>query len=66
MRTDLGAVPFDLAASGCWGAADFSGGVATRRAPLSSVVIATQAIGLVLFLVLAAALPQRFPSLPDL
>lgn len=66
MSTGLGAVAFGLAASCCWGAADFSGGVATRRAALWSIVVATQAIGLVLFLVLAAALPQPFPSLPNL
>ena len=66
MNTDLGAVAFGLAASCSWGAADFSGGVATRRAPVGSVVVATQAIGLVLFIVLAAALPQPFPSPPDL
>jgi drug/metabolite transporter (DMT)-like permease len=66
MSTDLGAVAFGLVASCSWGAADFSGGVATRRAPVGSVVVATQAIGLVLFIVLAAALPQPFPSLPDL
>lgn len=66
MSTDLKAVAFGLVASCSWGAADFSGGVATRRAPVGSVVVATQAIGLVLFIVLAAALPQPFPSLPDL
>lgn len=66
MGTDLLAVAFGLVASCSWGAADFSGGVATRRAPVGSVVVATQAIGLVLFIVLAAALPHPFPSLPDL
>src|SRR5258708_30536221 len=47
MSTDLGAVAFGLVASCSWGAAEFSGGVATRRAPGGRVVGGTLALGLV-------------------
>ena len=43
-------VLFGLAASLCWGSGDFSGGLASRRANPSSVVISAYAVGFVLLL----------------
>ncbi|MEL4306337.1 EamA family transporter [Methanococcoides sp. LMO-2] len=54
---------FGLAAAATWGAADFSGGFATRRASVYSVVIITQAVGLVLLPFLAVYFSEDFPPM---
>ncbi|WP_440953149.1 EamA family transporter [Methanococcoides sp. FTZ1] len=54
---------FGLAAAATWGAADFSGGLATRRASVYSVVIITQAVGLVLLPFLALYFSEEFPPM---
>src|SRR6266436_5277287 len=66
MTHELSTVVFGLAASLAWGAGDFSGGLATRRANVFSVVIAAHAIGLVLLVALALAWSEPFPSALDL
>src|SRR5215470_16143008 len=66
MTHDLSTVVFCLAASLAWGAGDFSGGLATRRANVFSVIIAAHAIGLVLLVALALAWSEPFPSALDL
>src|SRR5437868_15212221 len=66
MNQDLGNVAFGLAASLSWGAGDFSGGLATRRANVFSVVLAAHAIGLVLLVALALAWSEPFPSALDI
>src|SRR5260221_13177419 len=66
MTHELSTVVFGLAASVAWGAGDFSGGLATRRANVFSVVIAAHAIGLVLLVALALAWSEPFPSALDL
>lgn len=52
-----------LAAAATWGAADFGGGFATRRASVYSVVIIIQAVGLVLLPLLAFYFSEDFPSM---
>jgi len=59
-------VIFGLAASLCWGSGDFSGGLASRRANATSVVIAAYAVGLVLMVVLALIWHEPLPSPPDI
>ncbi len=66
MTHELSTVVFGLTASLAWGAGDFSGGLATRRANVFSVVIAAHAIGLVLLVALALAWSEPFPSALDL
>src|SRR5260370_42664756 len=66
MTHELSTVVFGLTASVAWGAGDFSGGLATRRANGFSVVIAADAIGLVLLVALALAWSEPFPSAFDL
>jgi drug/metabolite transporter (DMT)-like permease len=62
----LSTVAFSLAASLSWGAGDFSGGLATRRAQVLSVVIAAYAVGLVLLISLALIWSEPFPTTLDI
>ena len=66
MNQDLGTVAFGLAASLSWGAGDFSGGLATRRVNVFSVVLAAHAIGLVLLVALALVWSEPLPSTLDI
>jgi drug/metabolite transporter (DMT)-like permease len=66
MSRAFATVVFGLAASLCWGSGDFSGGLASRRAIVSSVVIAAYAVGFVLLVALALIWKEPFPSSLDL
>ena len=57
---------FGLAASLCWGSGDFSGGLASRRADASSVVLADYGIGSVLLVILALLWREPLPHLSDM
>jgi drug/metabolite transporter (DMT)-like permease len=59
-------VIFGLAASLCWGSGDFSGGLASRRALASSVVLADYAVGFVVLVTLALMWKEPFPDPSDL
>src|SRR5216684_7315432 len=59
-------VIFGLAASLCWGSGDFSGGLASRRANASSVVLAAYAVGFVLLVTLALIWKEPFPYPVDI
>src|SRR5439155_3976265 len=65
MRHELTAAAFGLAASLSWGAGDFSGGLATRRANVFSIVAAAHATGLALLIALAVAWREPWPSALD-
>ncbi len=60
------AVVYGLASALTWGAGDFSGGVATRRANPYSVVAVSQGVGLLLLLGLALAVGEPLPPQADL
>jgi len=62
----LAPVSFGLAAALAWGAADFTGGVATRRANAYSVVIGGEAVGLAVLLVLAFTTGETPPAMGNL
>ena len=62
----LGTVAFALAASISWGAGDFSGGLATRRAQVLSVVFGSYTVGLFMLIVLALIWSEPFPAVLDL
>jgi drug/metabolite transporter (DMT)-like permease len=62
----LSTVTFALAASISWGAGDFSGGLATRRAQVLSVVCGAYAVGLIMLMSLAMLWSEPFPSTLDL
>jgi drug/metabolite transporter (DMT)-like permease len=61
----FGTVLFGLAASFSWGTGDFSGGLASRRAHIFSVVLAAYAVGMVLLPILALAWAEPLPSWRD-
>jgi drug/metabolite transporter (DMT)-like permease len=55
-----------LASAAAYGAADFCGGLAARRASTLAVVVLSQLAGLVLLLLLLPLLPAAAPTRPDL
>src|SRR5262249_666029 len=58
----LGWVGVGLAWGGRWGAGDFSGGLASRRASAAGVVVVSQAAGIALLVLLAVATREALPS----
>ena len=66
MSSALATIIFGLAASLFWGSGDFSGGLASRRANVSSVVTAAYAVGFVLLVALALIWREPFPSPMDM
>ena len=56
------AVALALAASSCWGVADFLGGLTSRRVPVPVVLCVVQGAGLVLVLVVIAATGEPLPG----
>ncbi len=63
---ELAAVTFGLFASLSWGVSDFSGGLATKRAAVMSVVAIAHMIGLALMIALAILTNEVFPPTDDL
>jgi drug/metabolite transporter (DMT)-like permease len=63
---ELATVIFGLASALSWGAGDFSGGVATKRAPVFGVLAISHGFGLLLLLVVALAWGERLPAAIDL
>jgi len=63
-RTDVLAIAYGLASAASWGSGDFSGGFATRRGNVYSVVIVSQLIGAIFLVALAFTLREKIPS-PD-
>jgi drug/metabolite transporter (DMT)-like permease len=61
--TDFAPIFFGLVSAACWGAGDFSGGMATKRAGVFSVVIASQFIGALLLTLLAILFAEQMPPL---
>ena len=66
MNHALSAVAYGLAASLSWGTGDFSGGLATRRASVFTIVAAAHATGLVLLVALAVLWSEPLPSALDI
>ncbi len=63
---DLAAVLFGLVSALSWGAGDFSGGLATKRAPVFGVLLIGQAAGLLLLIGLALLWGEQLPPVADL
>jgi drug/metabolite transporter (DMT)-like permease len=63
---ELAAVVFGLASALSWGAGDFSGGLASKRAPVFGVMLFGHAAGLVLLLGLALLWYEPLPPVADL
>jgi drug/metabolite transporter (DMT)-like permease len=62
----FGSVALGLASAASWGAGDFSGGLASRRAPATGVVVVSQGVGIVLLVALAAMTREARPTGPDI
>jgi drug/metabolite transporter (DMT)-like permease len=63
---ELMAIFFGLASAVSWGAGDFTGGCASRRTNVYSVVLVTQIVGVVLFPILAFVFSENLPPLSKL
>src|SRR5512134_2325185 len=63
--SEFAAVIFGLASAATWGVGDFSGGLASRRVPVLTVTLLSQAAGLVLLVGLALLWGERWPSGSD-
>jgi drug/metabolite transporter (DMT)-like permease len=63
---DLAAVVFGLASALTWGAGDFSGGLASKRAPVFGVMAIGHGVGLLLLIVLALLWGEALPATADL
>src|SRR5262249_23617584 len=62
----LTGVGFGLASAASWGAGDFCGGLATRRAGGYPVVIGSQLVGATAVLILALAIGEAMPPLSNM
>ncbi len=63
---ELSIAIFGLVAALCWGAGDFSGGVATKRNGVMIVAIISQAIGLIILTISAIIFKENIPPNTDL
>ena len=63
---EFAAVVFGLASALSWGAGDFSGGLATKRAPVFGVLTIGHGVGLLLLILLALIWGEPIPSVTDL
>ncbi|MEZ4669173.1 MAG: DMT family transporter [Anaerolineae bacterium] len=66
LSPELTVVFFGLLASISWGAGDFSGGFATRRQSVITVVMLSHFVGLLLYLALAILTQETVPPVSDL
>jgi drug/metabolite transporter (DMT)-like permease len=65
-RTALVTAAFGLGSAALWGAGDFSGGLAARKANVYAVALMAQAAGVVLLVALAVARAEPLPPSSDL
>jgi drug/metabolite transporter (DMT)-like permease len=63
--SEFAAVLFGLASAATWGVGDFSGGLATRRISVLTVTLLSQAVGLILLVLLALVWGEKSPSWGD-
>ncbi len=66
MSSDLAAIFYGLASAVSWGAGDFSGGFATKRSNVYSVVMVSQLVGAIGLIGLALLLRDPLPALIDM
>ena len=62
----IGPALLGLSSAACWGAGDFSGGLATRRSNVYGVVVVSQVVGVALLIGAALAFAEKIPSLDRL
>jgi drug/metabolite transporter (DMT)-like permease len=62
MNNDILSALYGLASAASWGTGDFLGGLAAKKATAYSVVIGSQAIGMILLIALAFIFNEPFPQ----
>jgi drug/metabolite transporter (DMT)-like permease len=62
----IGSVSLGLSAAVVWGAADFAGGMATKRTNVYGVVVGSEVVGLILLTPLAILAAEPFPTFSDI
>jgi drug/metabolite transporter (DMT)-like permease len=65
LSADFAPIAFGLLSALTWGAGDFSGGLATKRSSVFSVLLASQAVGLLLMIALALSFGEPLPPARD-
>jgi drug/metabolite transporter (DMT)-like permease len=63
---DLSVIIFGLATAISWGAGDFSGGLASKRTSVYSVVVISQFVSLLLLILVALLVPEGSNSVQDM
>lgn len=66
ISSEILAITYGLSSAVIWGAGDFSGGFATKRNNVYSVIIGSQLVGGTLLIGLALFLTEKIPSLDNL
>lgn len=66
MYTPVIVAALALTAAGCWGAGDFSGGLAARRSDPFRSVLLVYSVGLIALVIVALARHEPLPPAPDL
>lgn len=66
LGTELLAVFYGLGSAFTWGAGDFSGGFASKRGNVLSVIVISQLVGLGFLLLLSLIIPENTPSFHSL
>jgi drug/metabolite transporter (DMT)-like permease len=61
MSPDMLAMSFGISSALAWGAGDFSGGFASRRCHVLTVVLFSQIVGAIFLLMIALLFKERFP-----
>jgi len=64
-NSELGSFVFGLISAASWGAGDFSGGLATKRANVYGVVVISQVVGVTCLTILAILLRETIPPSSD-
>ncbi|HEX3050213.1 MAG TPA: DMT family transporter [Aggregatilineaceae bacterium] len=66
LDTPLLAASLSLTAAVCWGAGDFTGGLASRRSSALRTVLISYSVGLTMLLIVALASAEPIPPMADL
>jgi drug/metabolite transporter (DMT)-like permease len=66
MGVSFSLIIFGLLSALSWGGGDFSGGLATKRSPVYSVIITAQSLGLLMLLAVAVGIRETFPPVEHL
>ena len=66
INSELSAIFYGLASAASWGAGDFSGGLATKRSSVYSVVMVSQLVGIIGLIILTLLFAESLSSTQDM